>query len=176
MKTRTKLVKKQVERPRIWQFIFEDDDPKVKEAQQWGWVSIQELTECLNRMLIEQGVSTDKHFEDNAWGNVYTRFGVINKHEAGEGVYTYVFPLIGDKGLCDLKINEEKYSPANETFVPALWANNVIDIVKKGVIRVVDAGESFAGSYLGFRADGSSVVIEKFKDGRFWVTNSVANC
>ncbi len=130
-------------RPSITGFVLRPGTAGEDTVGKWGWVCMRELVSCLNSL---PGVENADRFtlEGN---DVFRRFGHLAERGVITGTrFTYVLhkkphEIESFSGSFHLFVDEEALPDHSEqgginVFVPALWANNVIDLVKQG-IRIV---------------------------------------
>jgi hypothetical protein len=131
-------------RPSIHNFRLSETVPGISVAiDKWGWVSLNDLIKCLSPKI------ELKYFYE--WFNefdldIFGRFGHMTHDDSGVPQYTYIayhHPYEADNfpGSYELFLNSSVYpkygSDHNFTlYVPALWSNNIIDLVAETVVRV----------------------------------------
>ncbi len=165
-----------VARPRIINFLISQDyEPPEDPAEIWGWVSVNELVNCLNEIVC--GVKFD--VKSN---HVFLYFGLLNKEKDGKPLWTYIRerspdPVENFSGDFHLHEDTDEIPDHEGTYVgstfyiPSLWANNIIDLASTGMVCVKsqpkEVGEGYDLVVYNYSMEHSMILTKKGRGWRF---------
>ena len=142
-----------VVRPAIREIHFTHLEKKDERIAKWGWVHIEELAKCLNDIFKKNGIHTIKH----PLREIFDRYGLLCEEKDGKALFTYV--ASESYAIDDPEI--PAHHEQNWLFIPAGWANRIIDVVNIDIVKVTWQFCPEIGHYqlVGHRYDGEQMAI-----------------
>ena len=141
-----------VVRPAIYNLSFDGNQHEqdaIALLKKWGWVRVSELLDCLGHMYIYMGRTIPLMKTPN---ELLERFGFINgkyfMDPDWKPLITWV-KVPTEPGLVGEPVSYvvrrpnlpvDEFSLRTVLFIPSGWAQNIIDLVGEGIIRVMAEG------------------------------------
>ncbi len=164
-------------RPSIHNLKLPDLPQEHRRMQEWGWVKIHDLAECLPDIV--ENFSIQNRAEE-----VFHRYGLICDKEEDEALFTWVYPEIN--GYVFKSDELPPFGGREGIFVPAGWANRAISLAESGIVRLTTSPEEFTineqlafrkvwiHQIIGHKVNGEKVVVAL--PGEFAGTTDEAPC